>query len=97
MVEMTKQKRFLKNFEHLWNSQTIEVKGKIYMTGGSVANTKTYLKTNYILNETTWEMNKLADMMYERDAHGIASWKHDYIIVAGSWHTEMNKKMCEMY
>jgi hypothetical protein len=29
----------------LWNHQSVEVRGRIYSTGGAIANTKTYLNT----------------------------------------------------
>lgn len=67
------------------------------MTGGSIPNSKDYLKTTYVLNEKTWDFDPLADMMYERDAHGMISWRDKYIIVIGSWHIEVNLKKCEIY
>lgn len=45
------------NLPHLWNCQSIEVGGTIYVTGGSVANSKTYLKSTYCLNEQTWALD----------------------------------------
>lgn len=36
-------------------------------------------------------------MIFERDAHGIISWKNQYIIVVGSWHVDKNTKTCEIY
>lgn len=50
------------DFQPLWNQQSIEIRGRIYMTGGAVANTKTYLKQTSVLDETTMTFNKLADM-----------------------------------
>ena len=101
---MTKEKRILKDFSALWNCQTIEVRGKIYLTGGSKANTKDYLKSTYVLNENAtpkWEFFPLENMHYARDAHGIISWRSKYIIVVGSWHSiseeACSKKKCEIY
>lgn len=49
------KKKILNNsIPHLWNCQSLEVANKIYVTGGSLANTKTYLKTAYYLEESTW-------------------------------------------
>lgn len=95
----TKLKRKIKNesIPHLWNCQSLEVAGKIYITGGSLANTKTYLNTAYVLNENTWMLDSLAPMQYQRDAHGIIEWKRQFMIVIGSWHVEANSKTCEMY
>jgi hypothetical protein len=67
------------------------------MTGGAVANTKTYLKQTSVLDETTMTFNKLADMHHQRDAHGITSWLNRYIIVVGSWHGNESTRTCEMY
>jgi hypothetical protein len=36
-------------------------------------------------------------MNYARDAHGIISWKNQFVIVVGSWHVEMSTKTVEMY
>jgi hypothetical protein len=36
-------------------------------------------------------------MSSPRDAHGIISWRNQYIIVVGSWHVEASTKTCEMY
>jgi len=46
LLDWTKSKRLIKNndFQSMWNQQSIEVRGEIYMTGGAIANTKTYLK-----------------------------------------------------
>lgn len=61
---------------HIWNCQSIEIRGVIYITGGSIANTKTYLETTYKLEEQTWTLTQLANMTYPRDAHGIIAWKN---------------------
>jgi hypothetical protein len=67
----------------------VEVNGRIYMTGGAIAGTKTYLKTLTYLDESTWRfMGGLADMHHARDAHGMISWRNRFIIVVGSWHVE---------
>lgn len=52
------------DFLPLWNQQSIEIRGKIYMTGGAVANTKTYLKQTSLLNEKTMCFEPRADMNY---------------------------------
>jgi len=67
------------------------------MTGGAIANTKAYLKKTCVLNEETMEFEELANMNYQRDAHGITSWKNRYIIVVGSWHGAESAKTCEKY
>ena len=36
-------------------------------------------------------------MNHKRDAHGIISWRNQFIIVVGSWHIESSTKTCEMY
>ena len=36
---------------NLWNQQSIEVRGRIYLTGGAIAGTKTYLKTLTYIDE----------------------------------------------
>ena len=36
-------------------------------------------------------------MSHKRDAHGIISWRNQFIIVVGSWHIESSTKTCEMY
>ena len=82
---------------HIWNCQSIEVRGQVYITGGSIANSKTYLKSTYKVDEGTWQIVPLQDMAYARDAHGIISWRNQYIIVVGSWHVEQSTKTCEMY
>lgn len=47
------------------------------MTGGAIANTKSYLKTTTYLDERTWKFAAgLADMHYARDAHGMIAWKN---------------------
>ncbi len=99
MQTWAKEKRMLRNEQipHIWNCQSIEVRGQIYITGGSIANTKTYLKSVYRVDETTWKLEPLADMNYPRDAHGIISWRNQYIIVVGSWHVDASTKTCEMY
>ena len=45
-LSWTKSMRKIKNddFQSMWNQQSIEVRGSIYMTGGAIANTKSYLK-----------------------------------------------------
>jgi hypothetical protein len=85
------------DFQPLWNQQSIEIRGRIYMTGGAVANTKTYLKQTSVLDETKMSFSRLADMHYQRDAHGITSWLNRYIIVVGSWHGNDSIRTCEMY
>ena len=35
-------------------------------------------------------------MLYERDAHGICTWRDRYIICVGSWHGP-GARTCEMY
>lgn len=99
MQTWTKEKRMLRNesVPHIWNCQSIEVRGQVYITGGSIANTKTYLKSVYKVDEGSWKLEPLADMQYARDAHGIISWRNQYIIVVGSWHVEQSTKTCEMY
>jgi hypothetical protein len=82
---------------HIWNCQSIEVRGQIFVTGGSIANTKTYLKSVYKIDEGTWKMAPLADMQYARDAHGIISFRNQYIVVVGSWHVEQSTKTCEIF
>lgn len=83
---------------NLWNQQSIEVRGKIYMTGGAIAGTKTYLKTTTVLDEDTWRfVGGLANMNHARDAHGMISWKERYLIVVGSWHVETSTRTCEIY
>jgi len=83
---------------NLWNHQSIEVKGRIYITGGAIAGAKTYLKTTAYLDEDTWKfMGGLANMNHARDAHGITTWRDRYIIVAGSWHVESSLRTCEIY
>lgn len=95
---MTKKKKLYKNkVPHIWNSQSIEVRGTIFITGGSIANTKNYLKTTYKLNEKNWNLELLADMNHKRDAHGIIGWKNLKLIVVGSWHVDSSTKTCEMY
>ena len=67
------------------------------MTGGAIANSKTYLKQTCILNENTWCFDNLSDMHFERDAHGCAKWLNRYIIVVGSWHGTESTNTCESY
>lgn len=90
MQNWTKEKRMLRNenIPHIWNCQSIEVRGQVFITGGSIANSKTYLKSVYKIDESSWRMMPLADMTYARDAHGVISWRNQYIIVVGSWHVE---------
>lgn len=99
MQNWTKEKRMLRNesVPHIWNCQSIEVRGQVFITGGSIANTKTYLKSVYKIDEVTWKLVQLPDMQYARDAHGIISWRNQYIIVVGSWHVEQSTKTCEMF
>jgi hypothetical protein len=82
---------------HLWNCQSIEINGTIYISGGSIANSKTYLKSLYKLNEETWTIDPLTEMAHPRDAHGIVAWKKQFLIVVGSWHVETSTKTCEIY
>ena len=97
--QQTKEKRMLRNSKlpHLWNSQSVEINGTIYVSGGSIANSKTYLKSLYKLDETRWTLEPLADMNHQRDAHGIVVWKKRFLIVVGSWHVDTSTKTCEMY
>jgi len=92
-----KNKYALKDFEPLWNCQTIEVRGRIYLTGGAKSNTRVYLKHTLVLSELLMKFEPLANMHFERDAHGISSWQDEYIIVVGSWHVEESRKKCEIY
>lgn len=86
------------NYLNLWNQQSLEINGKIYMTGGAIAGTRSYLKTTTVLDENTWEFKAgLADMHHARDAHGMISWKNRYIIVVGSWHVDSSTRTCEIY
>jgi hypothetical protein len=96
---MTKSKIKIRNLDFLplWNQQSIEVRGRIYMTGGAVANTKSYLRKTSVLDEKTMRFTPLKDMHYQRDAHGITSWLNRFIIVVGSWHGTDSAKTCEMY
>ena len=73
------------------------MRGVIYITGGSIANSKTYLNTTYKIDETNWKVVPLADMDFPRDAHGVIAWKNQFIIVVGSWHVEQSTKTVEMY
>lgn len=83
---------------NLWNQQSLELNGRIYMTGGAVAGTKTYLRTTTYLDETSWNfMGGLADMNHPRDAHGMISWRNRYLIVVGSWHVETSTRTCEIF
>jgi hypothetical protein len=102
MQNFTKQKRYLTDnhdFPHLWNCQTIEIKGKVYLTGGSIANTKTYVNFNYVLEEGKKDLTfkKLDNMFHARDAHGVIGWKDAFMIVVGSWHVENSTKTVEKY
>lgn len=99
MQNWTKEKRMLRNenVPHIWNCQSIEVRGAIYITGGSIANTKTYLRSVYKVDEATWKLVPQADMNYARDAHGVIAWRNQYIVVVGSWHVEQSTKTCELY
>ena len=73
------------------------MRGSIYIIGGTVANSRTYLKQTCRLNEETMHFERMADMHYERDAHGLTSWKNRYIIAVGSWHGDNSTRTCEMY
>lgn len=99
MQKWTKEKRMIRNesVPHIWNCQSLEVRGQIYITGGSIANSKTYLKSTYRIDENSWKLAALADMNYPRDAHGMIGWKNQYVIVVGSWHVEVSTKTVEMY
>ena len=99
LKKMTKSKHLIRDdsFGELWNSQSIELRGSIYVIGGTVANSHQYLKAARRLNEDTLCFEKLADMHYQRDAHGLISWKNRYIIAVGSWHGEESPMTCEMY
>lgn len=82
MQQWTKEKRMLKGpvegqpVPHIWNCQSIEVRGSIFVTGGSIANTKTYLKSTYKIEEANWRMQALADMAFARDAHGVIAYRN---------------------
>ncbi len=98
----TKMKKKIQGeIPHLWNCQSIEINGTIYITGGSLANTKTYLKSTYSIDESTWRLRELANMKYQRDAHGVIEWRRGasqaYMVVVGSWHVDANAKFCEIY
>mmetsp|Transcript_12665 Transcript_12665/g.9190 ORF Transcript_12665/g.9190 Transcript_12665/m.9190 type:complete len:178 (-) Transcript_12665:601-1134(-) len=102
MLSETKKKKKLRGqVPHLWNCQSIEVDGTVYITGGSLANTKTYLKQTYAIDEVNWELKQLADMNYQRDAHGVIEWRKAggeiFILAIGSWHVDRNTKTCEIY
>ena len=92
LLRWTKSKRLIKgdDRQELWNSQSVEVRGRIYVIGGTIANTRTYLKQTSRLNEDTMCFERMADMHYERDAHGVTSWKNRYIIAVGSWHGDQS-------
>lgn len=66
LLNKTKEKHQIKNedFRSLWNQQSIEVRGKIYMTGGAIANSKVYLKQTMVFNDKTNCFERLADMNY---------------------------------
>lgn len=94
---LSKTKHLIKNISTpLWNHQSIEVRGRIYSTGGALANSKTYLRRCQVLNEKKMVMEDIAEMKYERDAHGICSWRQRYIICVGSWHGT-GARTCEIY
>ena len=99
LQSFTKKKKKLTNEKvpHLWNSQSVEVRGTIYITGGSIASSKTYLKSMYRLNEMNWKLEPLQDMKHKRDAHGVIAWKNKKIIVVGSWHVDSSTRTCEMF
>ena len=65
------------------------------MTGGAIANTKSYLKSTWVLNEKNLCYEPRADMNHERDAHGITKHQNRYIICVGSWHGAQSTKTCE--
>ena len=91
-----KHKFLIENSTPLWNQQSIEVRGRIYTTGGAIANTKTYLRMCAYLDEERMRLVDLAPMQYARDAHGICSYRERFIICVGSWHGT-GTKTCEMY
>jgi hypothetical protein len=93
---MARYKYVIRNAQSLWNHQSIEVRGKIYSTGGAVANTKIYLNHCHRLNEDTFEFEDMTPMKHERDVHGICGWRDRYIICVGSWHGT-GQKTCEIY
>lgn len=93
---MSKHKYIINDIQPLWNHQSIEIRGRIYSTGGAIANSKVYLKVCQVLDEETMTFTNLAPMKYERDAHGICSWRDRYIICVGSWHGP-GTRTCEMY
>lgn len=94
--DMSKHKYLIHNATPLWNHQSIEIRGRIYSTGGAVANTKTYLRQCQVLDEDTMSFVDLAPMKYQRDAHGICSWLDRYLICVGSWHGN-GTRSCEIY
>jgi len=80
----------------IWNQQSIEVKGRIYQTGGAVANSTEYLKMTSVLNENLMMFRSLKDMYNARDAHGFISYADSYLIAVGSWHNDSAAK-AEIY
>ena len=46
LEQRTKEKRLVRNpeFPSMWNHQSLMVRSQIYMTGGAIAHTRTYLK-----------------------------------------------------
>ncbi len=93
---MTKHKYRLNEQVALWNHQSIEVRGRIYCTGGALANSKTYLNKCSVLDEQRMVFTEIAPMKYERDAHGICAYNDRYIICVGSWHGP-GSRTCEIY
>jgi len=74
------------------------MKGKIYMTGGTIAATSHYLRTLTVLDENSWTYSKgRANMELARDGHGLIGWHNRYLIVVGTWHHSENSKTAEMY
>lgn len=76
----------------------------MYLTGGTIANTKTYLKRCLVLDEDVMTFRKMSPMKFSRDAHGVTSWKDRYVICVGSWHNTPtgsgsggSQTSCEIY
>ena len=61
-----------------------------------MANQKKHLKECFVLNEHTWSLEPIASMLYERDAHGVCSWRERFVICVGSWHGN-GSRTSEMY
>ena len=94
--DMSKDKFIVRNAASLWNHQSIEIRGRVYTSGGAIANTKTYMRTCQVLDEDSMTFVDLAPMHYQRDAHGVTSWRERYMICVGSWHGP-GTRSCEMY